>query len=106
MDTLQPCTVAITTTFQVSFGQNINNTVGQIEYISQGSTSEIAPIIGGVVGGVVILVIIVLVVCFIPIILFSIKQSKQKDKKLVNLLVQMESMELEMADQCKQGELV
>ena len=57
MDTLQPCTVAITTTFQVSFGQNINNTVGQIEYIGQGSTSDIFLIISIAVGGVVLLVV-------------------------------------------------
>ena len=68
MDTLQPCTVAITTTFQVSFGQNINNTVGQIEYMIQGSTTDIiAPIVGGAVGGVVILICIFLFLIIIPI---------------------------------------
>ena len=36
-------TVAITTTFQVSFGQNINNSVGQLEYFF---TVDIAPIAG------------------------------------------------------------
>ena len=55
---MHPCTVAITTTFQVSFGQNINNTVGQIEYIGQGSSSDIFLIISIAVGGVVLLVVI------------------------------------------------
>ena len=81
MDTLQPCTVAITTTFQVSFGQNINNTVGQIEYMIQGSTSDIAPIIGGAVGGVVILICIILFLIIIPIMCYHCSTvSKYKEE--------------------------
>ena len=38
--------IAITTTFQVSFGQNINNSVGQLEYFSQAAAVDIAPIAG------------------------------------------------------------
>ena len=52
----------------MSFGQNINNIVGQIEYISLGSPSaDIGPIIGGAVGGVVLLMCIGLFVIIIPI---------------------------------------
>ena len=62
MDTLLTApTVAITTTFQVSFGQNINNSVGQLEYISQAAAVDIAPIAGGAAGGVVLLICVILV---------------------------------------------
>ena len=65
MDTLLTApTVAITTTFQVSFGQNINNSVGQLEYFF---TVDIAPIAGGAAGGAVLLIIIIcvlIVLCY------------------------------------------
>ena len=69
MDTLLTApTVAITTTFQVSFGQNINNSVGQLEYISQAAAVDIAPIAGGAAGGAVLLIIIICVLIIIPVV--------------------------------------
>ena len=68
MDTLLTApTVAITTTFQVSFGQNINNSVGQLEYISQAAAVDIAPIAGGAAGGVVLLICVILVLIILKL---------------------------------------
>ena len=88
---------------QVRIGLKLNFSAGQLTYDVISATS-IAPIIGGAVGGGVLLLL--LLFCIIPLILliiYSARQSKKKDQRFVNLLVQMESMELEMADQCKQG---
>ena len=60
-------TVAITTTFQVSFGQNINNSVGQLEYFFTAPTVDIAPIAGGAAGGAVLLIIIICVLIVLPV---------------------------------------
>ena len=55
--------------------------MGQIEYIGQGSTSEIGPIIGGVVGGVVILICIILFLIIIPIMCYHCSTvSKYKEE--------------------------
>ena len=57
----------------MSFGQNINNSVGQIEYISQlmGSSVNVdfSFIIGGAVGGVVLLSIFAIFTIFVLIII-------------------------------------
>ena len=84
MDTLLTApTVAITTTFQVSFGQNINNSVGQLEYIgfvSALGVVPIAPIVGGV-GGAVLLICVILVLIIIPVVCYHrTKVSKGKQQ--------------------------
>ena len=66
MDTpLTAPTVVITTTFQVSFGQNINNSVGQLEYLSMAPAVDIAPIAGGIVGGMVLMICVILFLIFL-----------------------------------------
>ena len=61
------------TTFQVSFGQNINNSVGQLEYFFTTPTVDIAPIIlvvlivGGAAGGVVLLICVIFVLIIFPV---------------------------------------
>ena len=73
-------------------------------YFVEGGSSLSAGVITGTVVGIVVLVALVflVVICFV-LVTFR-RQSKLKDQKLVNLLSQMETMELDMADQCKQGE--
>ena len=69
MDTLLTApTVVITTTFQVSFGQNINNSVGQLEYVSMAPAVDIAPIAGGIIGGMVLLICVILFLLFLKIV--------------------------------------
>ena len=71
-----------------------------------GSSSPVSPpvaiIAGSVVGGVIIIAVVFFVVIAI-VIVSARRQAKLKDKRYVTLMSQMESMELEMADQCKQG---
>ena len=57
-----------TTTFQVSFGQNINNSVGQLEYVSMAPAVDIAPIAGGIIGGMVLLICVILFLLFLKIV--------------------------------------
>ena len=97
MDTLLTApTVAITTTFQVSFGQNINNSVGQLEYISQAPTVDIAPIAGGAAGGAVLLICVIIVLIIFPVVCYyhstvskykeELKFAQQPVYTLVNII--------------------
>ena len=61
------------------------------------------PAIGGAVGGVVILLIGVVIIVIVCALLIASRQAKVKDMRFTSLLAQMETMEMEMADQCKQG---
>ena len=74
------CTHCITTTFQVSFGQNINNSVGQLEYISQAAAVDIAPIAGGAAGGVILLIIIICVLIVLPVMCYYLSKYKKELK--------------------------
>ena len=63
---------------QVSFGLNINNSVGRLEYTAGPDTAAIA---GGVTGGVVLLIVFILLLIFSPILycyLSSISKYKQE----------------------------
>ena len=71
--------------------------------VEEGSSLPVAVIAGSVVGIVVLVAVAFLLIIFVVLVAFR-RQSKLKDQKLVNLLSQMETMELDMADQCKQGE--
>ena len=72
-------------------------------FVEADSSLSVGVIAGTVVGIVVLVALVFLVVICVVLVLFR-QQSKLKDQKLVNLLSQMETMELDMADQCKQGE--
>ena len=61
---------------QVSFGQNIDNNVGQLEYTAAPDTAAIA---GGVTGGVVLLIVFILIFSiFLYCYLSSIFKYKQQ----------------------------
>ena len=89
-------------------GQNLNFSVGMVSYQTgfesdSSSSDNLLVIIIAVAasGGGVLLVaslVIIMVVCVYR------SKSKAKDKRLTNLLAQMELWEIEMADECKRGE--
>ena len=86
---------------QVFVGQNLNFSVGTLTYVTDDSgVPVIAIAVGASAGGVLILS--VFVICIILCVYSS--KSREKDKRLTNLLSQMELWELEMADECKRGE--
>ena len=63
----------------MSFGQNVNNSVGQLEYTA--ASPDTAAIAGGVAGGAVLLVLILLLLIVSPILycyLSSISKYKQE----------------------------
>ena len=64
----------------------------------------VAIIAGSVSGGVLIIAAVFFIVIAI-VIVSARRQSRLKDRRYITLMSQMESMELEMADQCKQGEV-
>ena len=87
---------------QVFVGQNLNFSVGTLTYVTDDSgvpVRTIAIAVGASGGGVLILS--VFVICIILCVYSS--KSREKDKRLTNLLSQMELWELEMADECKRG---
>lgn len=86
-----------------------NQTAGTLEwtvtYIFQSDSTNTLPLpaIGGAVGGVVILLIGIVIIVIVCALLMASRQAKVKDMRFTSLLAQMETMEMEMADQCKQG---
>ena len=67
----------------MSFGQNIDNIVGQLEYTAAPGTAglDTAVIAGGVTGGVVLMIFIILLSIFSPILYFYISSiSKYKQE--------------------------
>ena len=73
-----------------------------------GSSSPVSPpvaIIGGSVGGGVLIIAVVFFIVIAIVVVSAIRQAKLKDRRYITLMSQMESMELEMADQCKQGKV-
>lgn len=77
--------------------------VGELMYIDQQDSFPVE-IVGGAVAGGIFLVAIVFLVVICCVIFAARRQSKLKDRRFVNLMSQMETMEMDMADQCKQGE--
>ena len=67
---------------QVSFGLNINNSVGRLEYTAGPDTAAIA---GGVTGGVVLLIVFILV---FSIILYCYLSSISKYKQELEIAQQ------------------
>ena len=83
-------------------GQNLGPfDVGSLSYVPG---LDIIPIIAGVGGGVVGIVLFFLLVICIVVCCYQ-RKGKEKEKKVQNLLSQMEHWELEMADECKRGQL-
>ena len=95
---------------QIRVGRNIifppNGTTGPewtLEYTSGADSTQIAIIAGASVAGAILLLFLLLLLLIIPIAFYMRRQSRKKDLRFTHLLSQMETMELEMADQCKQG---
>lgn len=98
---------------QVTVGENLvfpdNQSVGEpqwtVTYMFQSDTTSTLPIpvIAGSVGGVLIILIVIVVIVVLTVSLIAYQQAKKKDLRFTGLLAQMETMEMEMADQCKQG---
>lgn len=74
-----------------------------LTYASTTGSDNISLIAGASAGGVLLLVVIGLLILIIPLVFYLRRQAKQQDMRVTHLLSQMESMELDMADQCKQG---
>ena len=93
---------------QVSVGQYISEILPTpLRYIAAATTREIplVIIIPAVAGGllVVALFFMVIICC---VVCYHRRKSKKTEQRWTNLLSQMELMELEMADECKRGELL
>ena len=98
---------------KVTVGENLffpdNRSAGEpqwtVTYMFQSDTTSTLPlpVIAGSVAGVVIILIVVVVIVVFIVSLIAYQQAKKKDLRFTGLLAQMETMEMEMADQCKQG---
>ena len=94
---------------QVSAGLSLVYNVGFLQYISYGSGGSIerpfpvAAVVGGAGGGGVLVVVVVVVVIVIISVVVYGRSSRRKNAQVASLLMQMESMESAMADECKRG---
>ena len=94
--------------FQVSVGRYVSETLPTpLRYVDAPTASEIPlviiiPVIGG--GLLVVVIFSMLIICCV--VCYHRRKSKKTEQRWTNLLSQMELMELEMADECKRGELV
>ncbi|XP_019851565.1 PREDICTED: plexin-A1-like [Amphimedon queenslandica] len=94
----------------VRVGRNLvfppNGTSGPewtLTYTRASDPGNVPLIAGASAGAVLVLVAIVLLILIIPLVYCLRRQAKQQDMRVTHLLSQMESMELDMADQCKQA---
>ena len=75
----------------------------RLEFASSTESVTIAVGIGSAAAGVILLTLIVAACIIFPVICYLRHQYKKKDLRFTTLLNQMENMEVELADQCKQG---
>ena len=91
---------------QVSVGLNILYGVGTLQYTPNGNIFSgpfpVAGVAGGVAGGGVLVIVLVAMIVIISIVIYS-RSSKRKNAQVASLLMQMETMESAMADECKRG---
>eukprot|EP00731_Ephydatia_muelleri_P021674 Em0014g265a len=93
----------------VSAGLSLVYNVGFLQYISYGSGGSIerpfpvAAVVGGAGGGGVLVVVVVVVVIVIISVVVYGRSSRRKNAQVASLLMQMESMESAMADECKRA---
>ena len=74
-----------------------------LTYTSSSVSDNVPLIAGASAGGILLLVVIVVLILIVPLVFYLRRQAKQQDMRVTHLLSQMETMELDMADQCKQG---
>ena len=71
---------------------------------TQGDSLPLEIIIPVIAGGLVaVALFFILIICCV--VCYHRRKSKKNEQRWTNLLSQMELMELEMADECKRGEL-
>ena len=92
----------------MNIGQYIHETLPtSLRYIGTdaANTIPLVIIIPVVAGGPLIVVFLsMLIICCV--VCYHRRKSKKNEQRWTNLLSQMELMELEMADECKRGELI
>jgi plexin A len=108
IDCMAPSNKPIGTTLsvQVKIGNLMFPMDGSNRYTvtyTQAVDATLAPILGGVAGGIIVIVIVLVLCISIPVAFAIRRHSKKKDLQFNNLLSQMESMELDITDQCKQA---
>ncbi|KAL5475138.1 hypothetical protein EMCRGX_G027197 [Ephydatia muelleri] len=92
----------------VSAGLSLVYNVGFLQYISYGSGGSIerpfpvAAVAGGAGGGGVLVLVVVVVIVIISVVVYG-RSSRRKNAQVASLLMQMESMESAMADECKRA---
>ena len=102
---INDCLVPSSLLLQVFVGGNIEEPLSQqLEYIDAESAVPLVIIIPCVVGGLLLVVAFsVFLICCIACCYNT--RARKKEKQWTNLLAQMELMEMEMAEECKRGEL-
>ena len=63
----------------------------------------VATVAGAVSAGGVVVVVVVIVIVSVSVAIYA-RSAKKKEAQVANLLMQMETMESAMADECKRGE--
>ena len=102
-DTIRVCTIS-----QVSVGQFIasETTPRILRYVTQVSNTRLLVIIIPVIAGGLLIVVACSMFIICCVVCYHRRKSKKNEQRWTNLLSQMELMELEMADECKRGELL
>eukprot|EP00731_Ephydatia_muelleri_P001990 Em0001g1990a len=95
-------------TTSVLVGMNLLHNVGFLKYISSGeyrilnAVFPVAAVAGGVGGGGALVVVVLVVIVTISVMVHG-RSSKRKNAQVTSLLMQMESMENAMAEECKRA---
>eukprot|EP00731_Ephydatia_muelleri_P021672 Em0014g263a len=92
----------------VSVGLNPPYSVGFLQYVSNDKNTfvdgsfPVAAVAGGAGGGGVLVLVVVVVIVIISVVVYG-RSSRRKNAQVASLLMQMESMESAMADECKRA---
>ena len=82
--------------------------MGFLQYVSNDKNTfvdgsfPVAAVAGGAGGGGVLVLVVVVVIVIISVVVYG-RSSRRKNAQVASLLMQMESMESAMADECKRG---
>lgn len=94
---------------QVFIGEDLNYSVGQIQYVQpegQGEDDSLPIYIPIAVGAFILLIILLFLIILCIVIVRFRKKEKESEKLFADLQMQLEEMESGLADECKTGKML
>ena len=104
---MPPLCVCVFLQVVISVGQSLSYTLGSITFLTNAVVASAVPfpitaVAGGVVGGGVGLILLLVLVMAIIVVVYR-RDSVKKRQQVSALMLQMETLETNMAEECKRG---